>query len=81
MEEISAGDTGKPEMTRECSFRKPTLRDFLFNTIESFQCHWNEETFETGASIENNGKRKGGFLFDRLLDDLFFFLSLKQNVS
>lgn len=84
MEEISVGyretrdDTGCSFVQTETDF----LRDFLFNTIESFQCHWNEETFEIGVSIENNEKRKGGFLsksdFFRPLDELFFFFSYKM---
>ena len=34
------------------------LRDFLFYTIESFQCHWNEEMFKTAASIQERRRKK-----------------------
>ena len=33
-------------------------RDFLFHTIESFQCHWNGEMFKAAASIQERTVKK-----------------------
>lgn len=45
------------------------LHDFLFNTIESFRCHWDEKTFETGVSIGNNEKKREDFFLIKAVFD------------